>query len=314
MTPYVSVSKFKLMGTGADLTDITDSTLAAMLSAATSRVNRYCAVPKTPVPHDFRGGTVGEGSNWEKHQWDVGSMYRQGSDRVYPFHYPVKAIQTFQLRVTVTQTVDFNPVDIYINNDERYLEVISLAVRLSVFSAGYVPTIGLRVPVAELGYTYGYSFPVSGEAMTLDATTSGLYHADNQWWDTTEAITVYQDGVATASGLYTADADEGTVLFTTPPATTTAVTLDYTYRLPTEIAQATALIAADNVTRYTLQNAGSIGVAGIRIEETDVTFQDQIGGSPGQGSSRRPPSPIFSDTVSGPAAELLSSYVFRSWG
>lgn len=292
---YMTPGQFRRMATGADLSQLsstTDSDLAQILSLSTSAVNRWCSVPKLPQMHDFRGGSI----TGEQQDYPVGNVMWPGSDKFWPFHKPVKAVSQFKLQITPSQAVVFDPSDLYINLTDGYIEVISLARRLSVFSAGYIPILGMREPVAVVDYTYGWTFPVTGEMFYPDDSLK-VFRGENQWW-TSDTVTVYIDGVDHTSD-FTIDRNEGTLTRATQVPSTSVVTVDYTYTLPTDIAHAVAIVASNAINANAFQQANVRGLQEMKVEETEVRFERGM--------------VVFEELVDERAQGLLAAYKQYSW-
>lgn len=291
---YMTPAFLRRLNIGLDLAGVPDEPIARLLAVATSAVNRETAAPNHPQPHDFRGGVA----TLEQHTWDLGNNYRTGSDRLYLYHPPVKAVTSFTLRVTSNQTVTFEPADIYVNRNDGYIEIISLARRLSVFSAGFVPVLGLRQPVAELTYTYGWSFPVAGEPMWADESLK-VFAAANQWWDPDEPVTVYVNGVAEDPSFYSVDHDNGLVTFASQVYDGAGVTVDYTHRLPVEIRDAMALLFTNASEAARMVGGGLTSVRQVKVEEAMLAFDRKT--------------TVLENLVDDRISALLAPYRFRSW-
>ncbi len=333
---YVTPAKFRTLRMGISLDGLSDVELAAVLSRASATTNGYTSVPIAPTQHDFRGGTVGQGADGgvidpllvspvgnparaayltqsgEAHSWRVPTgPLEVGSRRYYPMHWPVKTINLFRIFVTGTQFVQISANDLYIQNQERYIEVVSLAITsVGLFNALIIPNIGLATPNARCWYTYGHDFIVSGEEI-YPSEGNTLYRAENQWWlnDSVNApVSVYVNGVKQTSG-YTVDYDEGTVLFATPPGpdyeptNPVSVTVDYHYRMPAEIRDAVALIS-----RYVFAEANLAGLNMTSIGSLKIGDQLAISRPVRRGSATVNANNL--DTLVPEAADLLTGFKF----
>jgi len=296
---YVTNAKARTMRLGIDLSGLNDLELASVLSRATATVNGYCSVSIAPTQHDFRGGTVGAGADGgvidpllitpvgnparaayltqssEAHSWRYPQTpFEVGQRRYYPYHWPLRQINLFRIYVTNTQYVQIAATDMFIQNQARYVEVVSLAITSSgLFNALIIPNVGLATPTARMWYTYGHDFTVTGEQI-YSSEGNTLYRAQNQWWinDAVNApVAVYVDGALQAANTYTVNYDEGTILFATPPgpeddsADPETVTVDYHYSLPTEIRDAVGLImryelAESNLAGFNFSGLGSLKI------------------------------------------------------
>ena len=211
---YLTTARFREMGFGVDVTEINDRELSALIAQASSVVDAYCNVPRIPQKHDFRGGSItGEQHSWKmpEHSLDYGQR------RMYPFHWPILQINQFRIYVTNSQYVEIAPSELFINNSERWFEIVSYAVTsIGMFGAMIVPNIGLATPVAKVDYDYGWDFTVTDEPLThSDGQT---WRAQNQYWHSTadvegnsRAPVIKKNGSTISTG-FTIDYDEGTIV------------------------------------------------------------------------------------------------------
>ncbi len=260
MTPYVSPALYRALGYGAEVTS--DLDLYAQLQAATSLVNRHC---NQPPDFDFRGGVVAG----EQHTWDVGNVYAKGTQRIWPDKRPVLTCEGFRIQVTNTQFLDVSTANVFINRNSNYIEPVIAASSIGVWSYSAIPVAGLRVPVCEVDYTYGYNYVTTGELMFVDADDPQVWHAFNQFWSTSE-ITVYdKDGTPIELTVdYTVQPDEGTITLVGQP--NGPYRIDYQYKLPQEVRDATAQVATQLGGNAALAAAGMLGLSGMRVEEVEL--------------------------------------------
>lgn len=257
---YLTPERYRISGYGHDLDDLEDVELRSILTRASEMVNEYCLVSNRPQRHDFRGGTITD----EHSSWRLGNSQLPGQRRVMLNHRPVRSVQSLRINVTNNQYVAFDASQLFVT--ESWAEVVSLAyTSVGLFGGGLLPSIGLANPVAYVSYTYGYTFTETGE--TLEQTDASLYRAMNQWWDATDTPAVYRDGVVVSAGEYSIDYDEGTVTFDEPQPADTVVRVDYSYRLPPAIAEATGLIATELLGDRRTAARGLIGLAEIQVGE-----------------------------------------------
>lgn len=267
---YVTPEKYRTMGFGIDLTDLEDVELASILERASTLVDAYCTVPRWPAPHSFFGGSVAS----EQHDWTLPESALEGSRRrVWPYHWPIKAITDFRVRVTNTQYVQIAPTEIFINNASRYIEVVSLAFTGVGLFGALIPSIGLMRPVCEISYSYGWHFTASGE--TLYATDARTYRAQSQYWDATVTAKVYVNGVEANVNDYTIDRTEGTVTFDTQLAATDVVTADYDFNLPWEIRDGVGHIATYLLSNREVQGRGMGGLQSLKVGEVSIVTPSQ---------------------------------------
>lgn len=292
---YVTPERFRTMGLGIDLDEVEDVELRSTLTRSSAAVDSYCAVSTLPQKHDFRGGTI----TGEQHEWRT-SMYDTGIKplRFYPWHLPVRTVTDIRIYSTPTVYTQIEPVEAFINNSGGYIEISSLKLtQYGIFGTGLIDALtGMWNPVSVLSYTYGYRFAAVAEF--LEPTDALTYRAQNQWWVTDPAPIIYVDGVEQTTG-FTIDYDEGDVEFDDPLAAGTAVTATYTYSLPPEIAEATALMAADDFGESRMRARGMIGVDSLRVGEIEIRRN-----RPNSGSSS-----TVADHVSPRIAGLLSGFI-----
>lgn len=268
MTLYVTPEKYRTMGLGIDLEGIEDFELAAILDRAGSVAESYCSTPTIPRKHSFLGGEITADAP-EEHSWRVPeNNFDIGQRRIYPYHWPVRTVTQFRVYVTNTQYVEIGPSEIFINNTDRYIEVISLAFTGVGLFGAILPSLGLMKPVARIAYTYGREFGQTEER--LYATDGRTYRALNQYWLSDPAPVVEVDDVEQTTG-FTIDYAEGTVVFDAPLADGSVASAAYSYRLPSEIRDAVAQIAAHILGERELQSRGMTGVQSIRVGEVTIT-------------------------------------------
>ena len=269
MTLCLTPEKYRTMGFGIDLEGVEDIELASILARAQSIAEGYCAVPMLPKPHSFLGGVIPVESP-EQHFWRLPeSDFDMGSRRVYPYHWPIKSVEQFRIKMTNTQYVSIGPSELFINNSERYIEVISLAFTGVGLFGAILPTLGLMRPVSETAYTYGYEFEMVGER--IYATDARTYRAQNQHW-IADTVTVRVDGAVVTTG-FALDLVEGTVIFDTSPGLV-SVEVDYSYKLPFQIRDGISLIATHLLGEREQQARGMTGVKTLKVGEVTVTNAD----------------------------------------
>jgi hypothetical protein len=285
------------MGTGVDLTGVTDAELLTVLARSSALVDSYCCIPLLPQKFDFKGGTM----TGEQHEWPADAYDRPAPYRYWPWAKPVQSISSFRIYATPNVYVEVNPDDMYINNSGGWIEVSSLVLtQYGVFGAGVVQSlIGMYHPVAVATYAYGWTFPVVQETLAADSTLK-IYSAVNQYW-TSATVTVYKNGVLVSSG-YTVDRTEGRITFASAQGSTDIITCSYTYSLPWQIAQATALIAADDFGERSMRSRGMSGVDSLTVGE--ITIRRTAAHARGVS--------IVESPISARAQELLSTFVIRT--
>lgn len=291
---YVTPSRYRTMGYGADLDEVDDSQLAMQLRLASSLVTRYC---NRPVSYDFRGGAVID----EVHPWRVGNNHvPQGSTSVLPKCRPLIELTSFHIHVSNTQFLDVNTTYVSSGPGGMLTPVIA-ASSIGIWSYGAIPVAGFPVPEARLTYSYGYTHSDIGEELFPEG--AGVYRAANQWW-TADDVLVYKNGVLMAEADYTIDYEEGTIDLT--EAAQNAIDLDdviaasYTHALPEEVRDATAVVMTDLLGATNIVGAGLQGLSRIKAEEIELAQDSK--------------SPIANGEISTRAKMLLSAYREVHWG
>lgn len=264
---YVTPQKLLTMELGADFGTLDDFKLASLCAQATAAVDSYCAVPRLPQAHDFRGGSiVGETHDWRYPEgpFDIGQR------RIFVMHKPVKAVS--QLRIYVSKQPiyqEINTEHLIIGQTTGSIDIVALALMPSgLFNALIVPNVGLFVPQLEINYTYGYQFEVEGEM--LYPTDGQTFRAENQWWVDGTAPSIYVNAEEVTEG-FGIDFDEGVVVFEDPLGANDVVTADYIHSLPNEIMQATGLVAAFLRENSELRSQGFDRLSSIQVAEVKIT-------------------------------------------
>ena len=277
---YLTTARFREMGFGVDVTEINDRELSALIAQASSVVDAYCNVPRIPQKHDFRGGSItGEQHSWKmpEHSLDYGQR------RMYPFHWPILQINQFRIYVTNSQYVEIAPSELFINNSERWFEIVSYAVTsIGMFGAMIVPNIGLATPVAKVDYDYGWDFTVTDEPLThSDGQT---WRAQNQYWHSTadvegnsRAPVIKKNGSTISTG-FTIDYDEGTIVLDDNAAADDTYTATYHHKLPQELQYGTGHIVAHLHGQAEIHARGMAHLTQLRVAEVQMR-RDVPGGS-----------------------------------
>lgn len=290
MPRYLTAQGYRAIGLGVDLSSVLDTTLERHIATASALVNTTCAAPPG---HDFRGGTI----TGEAHAWDVGNKYRPGSNRVYPFHRPITAVDQLTIEISNVPSVTLDDTKLYVEPIENYIEPIGLVVTtIGVIPLTSLPLIGLRVPVAKVNYTYGWNFTATDELLTTQS--GSALRGANQFWLTDEDVELKKNGSVAATSDYSVNYTEGyiTPVSFDPTATYTAT---YHYPLPTDIARATAIIMSDLIGYTNINASGLSGLSGIRVEEIELRQSSKAG--------------FISLPISPAAQVLLAPYRYISW-
>ena len=288
---YVTPEKFKTMGFGVDLEGIEDFEMASVLDRASSVVDAYCSLTLHPQRGSFLGGSVTS----EQHPWRLPEAEMDaGSRRIYPYNWPIISVTDFRVKVTNTQYVQIAPTELFINNAERYVEVISLAFTGVGLFGAIMPSIGLMKPVAEISYVYGSSDTVTNEY--LYSTDGFTYRAANQFW-TNDPVVVRVEGIEQTTG-FVLDRTEGTVIFSSPldPTETNLVSVDYRTRLRKEVRDGTGMIATYLLWQRNLSGKGMGGLQSLKLGEITITREKHLASD---GSNLSDVIPSAADILSG---------------
>lgn len=298
---YLTPRRYHSMGQGVDLTNIEDQDLLAQIQIASGLANQYCNVD---LDHDFRGGTV----THEAHTWKLGNYMWPASGYIWPKHKPLTLLTSFRIYVTNTQYLEIDPTRVHYHENENKLEPLFSEASIGVWAAAQVPIAGFREPEAEIAYQYGYNFSVTDEIMFPDGGIK--WRAQNQWWSNAETLTpiIKINGVAVDNTDLVIDYNEGTVAIDDDALTAldisadeiTGVTASYTYKLPTNIATAVALIVTSLLGSRSIAERGLQGLSGIRVEEVEIRQSRDA--------------QLARDDIPGLAKQLLMPYRYHHWG
>jgi hypothetical protein len=289
---YLTPKRFRTLGTGVDLTGMSDADILPSLTIAAAMVNSCCAAP---TDHDFRGGSV----SLEQHTWDIGNQWKLGSNRVYPYHRPIKEVSQLRIDITTTQYLLIDdPTKLYVNNVEGWVEPIALALTsYGLFGGSILPSVGLREPVARINYTYGWQFDVIGEELT--SYSEGVLQAINQFWFDDPVPVIYKNSVTLPTDQYEIDYTEGIVTVSSYDSTA-IYAADYSHPLPTAIARAAGMVATDVIGQSNIAAAGLLGLSGIRVEEVELRQSSKVN--------------FYTTPVNPAATLLLAPYKYFNWG
>lgn len=288
--PYISPARYRMMGFGIDLTEVDDAQLATQIGMAARMVNRFCNVQPD---FDFRGGTV----NQERHIWYLGNYMWPGPRTVHLDKPPVRQITSFAIWVTNTQYLDVPVHNLHYDPSRNVLSPVIAASSIGIWSYTAIPVAGYKEPEARVSYTYGWEFPITGEEIYPES--GRVYRAQNGHW-TSAAVTVYLNGVAMNAGDYSVNRVDGTVTLQDLLDDNDVLTIDYTHKVPSDVAYATGLVTTQNLANRAIATQGLLGLSGVSVEEVEIR------------QSRD--SQSMRTEISGLAAELLRPYVRMSWG
>jgi len=298
MDLYLTPGQFRNLDLGVDVSGWIDAKLAPKLAQASADVNAFCQAPNVPVPHSFLGGVI----TGETHSWRTDPFGQRATRRAFPYHTPVRSIESMRIYVTTDQYVDLTPAELYYETSEGWVEPASANLTsYGLFGSSVLPFIGLSDPHATLDYTYGYRIP---ETVRLWYQGDGGYtwRAPSGFW-TSDAIEVRVNDAIADPGDYTIDRTEGTITWDigTQPSGTARVEADVVSRIPYDISLATGIIAAERISgRAIVEDGFPEGIRSMRVAEVSIDrgltrVGDVRGGV----------------EIPDKAAELLGTYVFR---
>jgi hypothetical protein len=308
VTAYLTPERFRTMGHGADLSSMSDLTVAEYLEDAASVTNAYCTVP---YGHSFLGGVVVA----EQRPWRFPStpaINDPGSRRIFPKHWPITTVQDLRIVVAAGSSASM-PVDtLVIDRSRRFVEITAATLvntsGLFGVTGWIVPFGGMQQPIAEIDYTYGAFleaedrlYPV-GDSDVIYQAPQGFWH-DDVVGEAELEVTVGGTVMAAVDPgpitNWTADREEGRIIFEVAPPG--IVRAHYWHKLYPEIPRANAIIAADLIGHSKLVSKGMSGLQGITVGEIRIqkeTVRQALGAA--------------LDTTLPRAAELLQGFKYWS--
>lgn len=285
---YLTPERFRTMGVGSDLAGVEEWELRSILESASRTVDAYCNVPMLPNRFSFKGGTM----TGEEHSFGE-------SRRIRLRARPIRTVESLHIYATSTQYLNVNPARLYIEDEEGWVEIVEASLTsVGLWGAAMVPGIGLEDHVVRTTYTYGWQFPVADEY--LEPTDAWTYRALNQFWTSVEDVTVKVNGTEVTTG-FTANLEEGTIVFDDSHDLDDVVTASYTHVLPYEIQRATALIAGSSIAERDLIGKGLGNLAEIAVEEVRL-----------RRDARRTGTVVAADAIPNAAMVLLDGFRFIS--
>ena len=287
MPKYLTAAYYKALGTGLDLTGVSDFTLATTIADAEALIDSHCKVPSlapfsvTDEIHDWNGDTR----------------------RIRPYctPVPVTSVTTFRLQISTDSqgnmlSATVNPNDLVINHDEGWIEVVSM----TTLTMGLTPVLinlGLNTVLVHVDYAAGYSFTTSAETL-YDAGTHTTYNGLRPLWDSSVAAVVKVNGTTVTTG-YTVNYSEGSVTFSPALQASDVVTAAYTYHVPDDVTRAAVVTTTALLGERALATAGMTGL------------EQALGG---RSTQARRPKGTTGPRLPQRAADLLSNYVHRALG
>jgi hypothetical protein len=262
---YLTPDRYRAIGTGLDLSGVSDTELRFALQSASEAIN---SAVNAPDGYSFLGGSV----TGEEHNWKViGRAPKRTDGRLWPYNRPVKAVSQVQVFVTKEQSITFTDDQLFLQADMSYVEPIGAPTTTALFTS--VPPWLLTSPVAHIDYTYGFEFTVTDETMAVES--GGSLRAGNQFWFTDEDVELKKNGVVVLPADYEVDYEEGTIMPNAPDITATWKA-SYHHKLPPGIAAATALVATDIRGASAIAASGMLGLSGIRVEEIELRQSSKV--------------------------------------
>lgn len=264
MPLYLTPDRYRVIGSGVDLSSKTDTQLLAALTSASETVNQAVNAPRG---YSFLGGSVED----EEHQWKVNTRYVKATDgRIWPFMRPVRSVSGMTINVTKEQYVSFTDEQLFVQSDLGYVEPVAAPDSMALFTS--IPPWLLTSPVAKISYEYGFDMTATDELLAQES--GGVLRAGHQFWYTDEDVVLKEDGVVVASG-YTVDYEEGTITYGSADESK-VYRASYHHKLPPGIAAATALVATDIFGASAIAAAGMVGLSGIKVEEVELRQSSKV--------------------------------------
>ena len=239
---YLTLNQYKMVSDGIGLSDVTDMTLAMMITRAEAAIDSH-------MGFDLKRG------GFEPHT----VMYQTNFDsttlkvRIPNFPVPVRLIDRYRIQVSNLSTTgagffaNINAGDCVINNDGMYVEIVPLqAVTYSL--SPILLQLGLRPPISQVDAELGFYIPTFGEQLFCIDGAFDTYYATHGFWAQTYVQSlaaqpntlppvppvVYVNGVVQSSG-YSVNYAEGAVTFSPKLTSSAIVTADFTRTIPDEV-------------------------------------------------------------------------------
>lgn len=273
---YLTIGQYKRFDDGMALGGVSDLTLALMISRAEADIDSF-------MGFDIKRG------GFEPHV--VTTQYRFDQDTLKtPLpSYPIPVRQITRYRIHVSNLVNgsgffanISPNDCVINEDEGYIEIVPLQA-ISYSLAPALMQLGLQPPIVMIDAEVGFFIPVLSERC-FDGGDHQTYYAMDGFWATSydqslpnqpNALppvppVIYKNGTAVTSGLYTFDAVDGSVTFTSPNQASDTVTIDYTKTIPDYVVEAAILQTSHLLGQRALNKLNLQGLEYARTGDQDV--------------------------------------------
>lgn len=272
--PYITRAELAALQPKLDLSGFTDDDEDNLVLLASRAIDGYTAT------------SFGAQVYTEREPW------RRESRRSYPNQWPIIQIARYRIYISNTQYATIAVGDIFVNNENHYIEVASMALITSL--APPLLSLGLTEPVVEMIYVAGNgAWEDSGATLgaALDATATEFDISDQSKFSVGDFIRIDSEWMRVKT-LTDATPDKMTVeargAYGTTAATHTNATAIQRLAsdIPDDIKVAVAMTAAAYVNDQILQGEGlgnlkqaTIGSYSIAVAEAD-----------GVGGMRIPPS------------------------
>lgn len=277
MAKYLTPAQYKRYSEGVSLADVSDMTLAYMISRAESEIDSHMGFESK------RGG-------FEWHPLTVQAPFEQWTLKNFSPQIPVplRNITRYRIQVSNISTsgagffANINSADAVINNDSGYIEIVPLqAVTYSL--SPILIQLGLRPPIIEMDCNVGYFLPVFGEQMIDGGDHTTFYSLDGFWatnYDLASYLqpvyampipaVVYVNGVTVNSSTYTANTTDGSITFNVAKNANDIVTLDYTKMIPDFVKESAILQTSYLLGQRNLNKMGLQGLEAARTGDQDI--------------------------------------------
>lgn len=277
MAKYLTPSQYKRYGEGVSLADVSDMTLAYVISRSEAEIDSHMGFEAK------RGGFEWHAITYQApfEQWTLKNFSPQ-------VPIPIRNIQRYRIQVSNISTsgagffANINSSDAVINNDGHYIEIVPLqAVTYSL--SPILIQLGLRPPIVEVDCNVGYFLPVVGEQL-IDSGDHITYFALDGFWAPTYDLAsflqpfitvpippnVYVNNVLVNSSTYTTNPIDGSITFNSAKNVTDVITIDYTKTIPDFVKEAAILQTSYLLGQRNLNKLGMQGLEAARSGDQDI--------------------------------------------
>lgn len=260
--PYITRAELVALQPKLPLSEYTDDDQDNIILLSSRVIDSYC--------HTEFGAQVYA----EQYEW------RTKTRRCYPDHWPIIAVARFRIAVSNTSYSDIDPDDIYIQNDEHFVEAASMAVVVGL--SPEIVSLGMTTPMMEISYAAGYgAFTDSGETVSgdLNASDTEIPVSSEAPFGVGDVVRLGDEWVQVSStevGKIHVTARGG--YGTTATAHTDGTTIELlSSSIPSNVKVAAALTAAGWITDQTLQAEGLGGMKQATIGSYSITLANERG-------------------------------------